>query len=67
MHFFQTILAFLKDSEDRELLITTIVIFRLGSTAYHYVEGWSWFNSFYFSVVPHGEKGKNPRYLDYYT
>lgn len=48
MHFFKTILAFLRDGEYRELVFTTMVILAIGSVAYHYIEGWGWINSLYF-------------------
>jgi len=41
----------LQDKEYRDLLLTTAVILALGSTAYHYIEGWSWVDSLYFSVI----------------
>jgi len=41
----------LQDKEYRDLLMTTAVILALGSTAYHYLEGWSWVDSLYFSVI----------------
>ncbi len=51
MLFFRTIISFLKDPEYRDLLFTTIVILSMGSVIYHYLEGWSWIDSFYFSVI----------------
>lgn len=51
MHFFKTIFDFLQDAEYRELLLTTGVVLGIGSVAYHYIEGWSWINSLYFSVI----------------
>jgi len=51
MLFIKTIISFLQDKEYRNLLLTTAVILALGSTAYHYIEGWSWVDSLYFSVI----------------
>lgn len=41
----------MKDEEYRDLLITTCIVIGFGSTVYHYLEGWSWVDSIYFSVV----------------
>jgi voltage-gated potassium channel len=51
MFFFRTVTSFLKDDEYRDLLITTILIVFGGSIFYHFVEGWSYIDSLYFSVV----------------
>lgn len=51
MFFFRTVSTFLKDDEYRDLLITTILIVLTGSIFYHFVEGWSYIDSLYFSVV----------------
>lgn len=51
MLFFRTIISFLKDKDYRNLLITTTLILLLGATVYHYLEGWTWVDSIYFSVV----------------
>lgn len=51
MFFIRTIKSFLKDDEYRDILITTIMIIISGTIAYHYIEGWSYVDSFYFSVV----------------
>jgi len=49
--FFKTIISFYKDEEYKSLLKTTFAILLIGSVVYHYVEGWSWVDSFYFSVI----------------
>lgn len=49
--FFKSIITFLKDEDYRSLLVTSIVILGFGTLAYHYIEGWSWINSLYFSVI----------------
>ncbi len=51
MLFIRTIISFLKDKEYRDLLFTTAVILGLGSVVYHYLEGWTWLDSLYFSVI----------------
>lgn len=51
MFFFRTIISFLQDDEYRDLLITTLLIILTGTIVYHYLEGWSVIDSFYFSVV----------------
>ena len=51
MLFIKTITSYLQDKEYRDLLLTTTVILAFGSTAYHYLEGWSWVDSLYFSVI----------------
>lgn len=51
MYFFDNLLSFLKDREYQRLLRVTVVILIIGTTVYHYVEGWSWLDSFYFSII----------------
>tara|TARA_B110000503_G_scaffold138332_2_gene224321 strand:+ start:1114 stop:1458 length:345 start_codon:yes stop_codon:yes gene_type:complete len=51
MFLFRTLLSFLKDDEYRDLLFTTIVILIAGTLIYHFLEGWSYIDSLYFSVV----------------
>ncbi len=51
MFFIRTIISFLKDDEYRDLLITTLFILILGTFVYHYLEGWSYIDSLYFSIV----------------
>ena len=51
MFFIRTLISFLKDDEYRDLLITTVLIIFSGTFVYHYLEGWSYIDSFYFSVV----------------
>lgn len=47
----RTIWSFLRDKEYRDLVITTIVVLILGTIVYHYLEGWEWLDSLYFSVI----------------
>jgi voltage-gated potassium channel len=51
MFFIRTLISFIKDEEYRDLLITTLLIIGAGTLIYHYLEGWSYVDSFYFSVV----------------
>lgn len=51
MLIFKTLVSFLKDKEYRNLLFTTTITLGIGSVIYHYVEGWSWIDSIYFSVI----------------
>ncbi|MDH5365544.1 MAG: potassium channel family protein [Cyclobacteriaceae bacterium] len=51
MLFFRTIISFFKDKDYRDLLTTTLIIIGFGSAVYHYLEGWGWVDSLYFSVI----------------
>ncbi len=51
MFFIRTLISFIKDDEYRDLLFTTILIIVAGTLVYHFVEGWSYIDSLYFSVV----------------
>ena len=51
MHYFSFILSFLKDKEYQKLLAFSAVILTMGTFAYHYLEGWSWLDAFYFSMI----------------
>ena len=51
MILFDTIVEFLKNREYRDLLITTSVVLSIGTISYHLLEGWSWLDSLYFSVI----------------
>jgi voltage-gated potassium channel len=51
MFIINTIISFLKDEHYRELLIITIGILIIGTFSYHYLEGWSYLDALYFSVV----------------
>ena len=49
MFLIKTITSFLKDEDYRELLLTTIIVLIIGTITYHYLEGWSYIDSLYFS------------------
>ncbi|KAF2518595.1 two pore domain potassium channel family protein [Flavobacterium salilacus subsp. salilacus] len=51
MLFFKTILTFLRNKEYRDLLYTTAIVLFIGTIAYHFIEGWGFIDSLYFSVV----------------
>lgn len=51
MLLFRTIISFLREKAYQDLLVTTSIIIGIGSTAYHYIEGWSWIDSVYFSII----------------
>ena len=51
MFFFNTLISFLKNKEYRHLLYTTTVIILTGTICYHFIEGWSYIDALYFSVV----------------
>lgn len=51
MLLIRTLVSFLKDKEYQDLLITTTVIIAFGSIMFHYLEGWTWIDSVYFSVI----------------
>ena len=51
MNFFLIVWEFLKDDEYRELIFTAGITIALGTFAFHHLEGWSYVDSLYFSVV----------------
>jgi voltage-gated potassium channel len=51
MYLLNTIFSFLRDKEYRKLLAVTSVIIAVGTVFYHYIEGWSWIDAAYFSVI----------------
>lgn len=51
MHVILIILSFLKDKEYQKLLRITGVILVIGTITYHYLEGWSWLDALYFSII----------------
>ena len=50
MFILTSIVSFLKDKSYRSLLTSNFFI-GLGTVIYHFVEGWSWLHSLYFSVI----------------
>lgn len=51
MIFLRTLISFLKDPEYRSLLFASASIVAIGTVVYHYVEGWTWLDSLYFSTI----------------
>ncbi len=51
MHFVKTILSFFKDKRYINLLLVTTLTLGTGTFMYSYIEGWSWIDSLYFSVI----------------
>ena len=51
MYLLNIVLSFLRDKEYRKLLGITTIIIGLGTVFYHYIEGWSWIDAAYFSVI----------------
>ena len=51
MYLFNIILSFLQDKEYRQLLGITLIILAIGTISYHYLEGWSWIDALYFSII----------------
>ncbi len=41
----------MKDPEFRGLFYTAVLIIALGGVFYHNVEGWSWLDSYYFTII----------------
>lgn len=51
MYLFTIMLSFLKDKEYRQLLAITAIILAIGTISYHYIEGWTWIDALYFSII----------------
>lgn len=51
MVFLRTLFSFLRDPEYRGLLMASAGIVGIGTVAYHYIEGWNWLDSLYFSTI----------------
>lgn len=51
MVFFRTLWDFLRDPSYRDLIVTTMIVLASGTVVYHYVEGWRWLDSLYFSFI----------------
>ncbi len=49
--FIKTVISFLKDPEYQNLIFLTSLIIAGGAIAFHYLEGWTWIDSIYFSVI----------------
>ena len=51
MFFFNTLISFLSDRQYRKLLALTFVVLIIGTFIYHKLEGWSYLDAFYFSII----------------
>jgi len=51
MYLIRIIIDFFKDKAYRKLSISTVLVLLNGTIIYHFVEGWKWLDSFYFSVI----------------
>jgi len=51
MYLFRLILGFFRDRTYRNLSISTFLVLLNGTVIYHFVEGWRWLDSLYFSVI----------------
>ena len=51
MILFKLLFDFLRDKTSRGLVISTFAIVFTGTFVYHFVEGWRWLDSLYFSVI----------------
>jgi voltage-gated potassium channel len=51
MYLFTIILSFLKDKEYLQLLGITAIILAIGTISYHFIEGWTWIDALYFSII----------------
>ncbi|MBT8327779.1 MAG: potassium channel family protein [Bacteroidia bacterium] len=51
MFYIRTVISFIKDKEYRNLLLTTAIVLGFGTVTYHFLEGWDWIDSVYFSVI----------------
>lgn len=49
--FIRTVWALLKDPDTRGVVYVVIAVLLAGMLFYHSVEGWSWLDSLYFSVI----------------
>ncbi len=51
MIFIRTLISFLRDKEYRSLIFASGLIVVVGTVIYHFVEGWTWLDALYFSVI----------------
>jgi voltage-gated potassium channel Kch len=49
--FARTLVALWRNPESRGLLGLTGLVITTGATFYHFVEGWGWLDSFYFTII----------------
>ncbi len=51
MNLFRLLFSFVTDKTYRNLIIATFFVVISGTLVFHWVEGWGWIDSFYFSVI----------------
>lgn len=51
MIFLKTLISFLQDREYRGLIFASFLVVVVGTVFYHLIEGWTWLNSLYFSII----------------
>lgn len=51
MHLFRSIYSFWKDKDYRDLIYATFALLAFGTVVYHYLEDWTWLDSFYFCFI----------------
>lgn len=51
LFFWRTLLSFWRDPAYRALIFATNFFLAIGTVAYRLIEGWSWLDSLYFSVI----------------
>ena len=51
MFVIKTLIKFLKNPEYRSLLVASSLVVLMGTIFYHFVEGWTWLDSLYFSTI----------------
>lgn len=51
LFLWRTLLSFLRDPAYRALIFATNFFLAIGTVAYRLIEGWSWLDSLYFSVI----------------
>jgi hypothetical protein len=51
MPLFFHFISFLKDKGYQRLLLVSAIIVCIGTFVYHYLEGWTWLDACYFSII----------------
>lgn len=51
MFTIRLVMGFFRDKAYRRLTISTVLVLLNGTIVYHFVEGWRWLDSLYFSII----------------
>ncbi len=51
MLFFKIIKDILEDKNYRPVLLSLIIIIAIGTTLFHFIEGWRWLDSLYYCIA----------------